>query len=97
MCSPDFKLENKCPLCRRLYERTESTQYAKYCKNYENNVADRVEQQINKLLSRNPDFALPIAYVGSMVSKDELNVQVSAINDMFAGKMSYAEMRMLAG
>lgn len=98
MCSNHFNVHNKCPICRKLYSYFELKEYSKYClESYDNNVADKLEKQIQKLMSRDPSWIAPIKIASRQLSNDELHTQISAINDMFDGKMSYTEMRMLAG
>ena len=97
MCSSKFNFEKKCPICRKIYFDFEIEQYSKFCTIYDENIANNLKKQILKLISKNPDFIDPISFLSTKVSNDELNQQVSAINDFNSGKMSYAEMRAIAG
>ena len=97
ICSDLFKYQKRCPICRESYNNTECVEYASYCKDYDNNIAGEIDKQIQNLISRDPIWTVPIAIVSRNLPMDEVHSQVSAINAMFDGKISYAEMRMLAG
>ena len=61
----------------------------------ENHVL-KLQKAIQNLKNRDPTWASVINYVEQSNIPDKKE-QICAINDMYNGKISYAEMRMLAG
>lgn len=95
ICSSQFKLEKKCPLCRTYYSHAEISTHALFCT--DNNLADNLEKLIKKLIDRDSKWITPITFLEKSIPPQDLNIQLSAIDDMYNGKISYAQMRMLAG
>ena len=97
LCSDICTLKKQCPMCRVKLTNTEVDYYKSLNSKTFICTNEGLEAAIKRICSVDPTFNSVIQCLEDRVTNEELTTQVNAIDQMFQGKMSYAEMRMLAG
>ena len=97
LCSDICTLQKQCPMCRVKLTNTEVYYYKSLNSKQSICTNEGLEAAIKRICSVDPKFNSAIRCLEDRISNEELTTQVNAIDQMFQGKMSYAEMRMIAG